>query len=122
MRPGGQIIKFIAAPLRVHATGDFLAARYGGEEFAIIMPRTQLPAAQKIAAALHNAVRSKRLTRPATSESAGAVSLSIGLAERREFESVNDFIARADACLYASKRAGLDHITSDIELGQASAA
>jgi diguanylate cyclase len=119
---GDQVIKFIASTLRMHATGDFLAARYGGEEFAIIMPRTQLPQAQAIAAAMHRAVRSKRLTRRSTGEGLGAVTLSIGLAQRREFESVNDLIARADACLYASKRAGRDRITCDTEMDQASAA
>jgi diguanylate cyclase len=119
---GDQVIKFIANTLNAHATGDFLAARYGGEEFAIIMPRTGLHAAQTIAAAIHKAVRSKHLTRRSTGESLGAVTLSIGLAQRREFESVNDLIARADACLYASKRAGRDRITCDTEIAQASAA
>jgi len=119
---GDQVIKFIANTLRVHATGDFLAARYGGEEFAIIMPRTPMHAAQTIAAGIHAAVRSKQLTRRSTGESLGALTLSIGLAQRREFESVSDLIARADACLYASKRAGRDRITCDTEITQASAA
>ena len=119
---GDQVIKFIAHTLRTHAAGDFLAARYGGEEFAIIMPRTELGQAQSIAAAIHGAVRSKRLTRRSTGESLGAITLSIGLAQRREFESVNDLIARADACLYASKRGGRDRITCDGEMDQASAA
>jgi diguanylate cyclase len=119
---GDQVIKFIANTLRTHATGDFLAARYGGEEFAIIMPRTQLREAQTIAAAIHEAVRSKRLTRRSTSESLGAVTISIGLAQRRDFEGAHDLIARADACLYASKRAGRDRITCDAEVDQTSAA
>ncbi|MBK8545625.1 MAG: GGDEF domain-containing protein [Caulobacteraceae bacterium] len=119
---GDQVIKFIANTLRVHATGDFLAARYGGEEFAIIMPRTPMHAAKTIAAGIHAAVRSKQLTRRSTGESLGALTLSIGLAQRREFESVSDLIARADACLYASKRAGRDRITCDTEITQASAA
>jgi diguanylate cyclase len=119
---GDKVIKFIANTLRAHTTGDLLAARYGGEEFAIIMPRTELHAAHTIAAAIQTAVRSKRLTRRSTGDSLGAVTISIGLAQRREFESANDLIARADACLYASKRAGRDRITCDTEIDQVSAA
>jgi diguanylate cyclase len=118
---GDQVIRFIANALRLHATGDLLAARYGGEEFAIIMPRTTLSQAQSIATAIREMVRSKKLTRKSTNESLGNVTLSIGLAQRRANESANDIIARADACLYASKRAGRDRITSDKEVDTAAA-
>jgi diguanylate cyclase len=116
---GDQVIKFIAHVLKVHARGDFLAARYGGEEFAIIMPRTNLSQARAVAAAVHGMVRSKKLTRRSTRESLGSVTLSIGLAEHRANERSEDIIARADACLYASKRAGRDRITADFDMGRA---
>jgi diguanylate cyclase len=116
---GDQVIKFIAGTLHAQAQGDFLAARYGGEEFAVIMPRTSLPEAQATAVAIQDAVRSKKLARRSTGESLGPATLSMGLVQRRPFESANDLVGRADACLYASKRAGRDRITCDVEVDRA---
>lgn len=110
---GDQVIRFIASVLRHHAGGDFLAARYGGEEFAVIFPRARLDKALKVAAAIHGAIGSKRLTRRSTGEMIGAVTISVGIAELRKGESASDLIGRADAYLYASKRAGRDRITTD---------
>ena len=110
---GDHVIRFIASVLRHHAQGELLAARYGGEEFAIILPRTALANALAVGAAIHNVIRSKRLSRKSTGEHLGAVTISIGIAQRRSGESMADLIARADACLYASKRNGRDRITTD---------
>ncbi len=116
---GDQVIRFIAVMLRKYAEGDVVAARYGGEEFALIMPRTKLSSARLLAVALNEAVKAKRLSRRSTGELLGAVTVSVGIAEYRSGESVSSFIARADACLYASKRGGRDQITTDAEMARA---
>jgi diguanylate cyclase len=116
---GDQVIRFIAAVLRKYAEGDVLAARYGGEEFALIMPRATLSGARVLGSAINEAVKSKRLTRRSTGESLGAVTVSIGIAQHRNGESMSSFIGRADACLYGSKRAGRDRITTDAETARA---
>ena len=118
---GDQVIRYIAAVLRQHAHGDFLAARYGGEEFAIIFPRTRLTDALEVAAAIHGAIGSKRLTRKSTGEMIGAVTISVGVAEFRNGERAADLIGRADACLYASKRGGRDRITTDASASRSAA-
>jgi diguanylate cyclase len=119
---GDQVIRFIAAVLRQHAKGDLLAARYGGEEFAVILPRTELSRARLLGAAIHQDVKSKRLSRRSTGESLGALTISIGIAEYRNGESISSIISRADSCLYASKRGGRDRITTDAEPAHVSAA
>jgi len=119
---GDQVIRFIAAVLRQHANGDLLAARYGGEEFAVILPRTQLGRARLLGTAIHQDVKSKRLSRRSTGESLGALTISIGIAEYRNGESMSSLISRADSCLYASKRGGRDRITTDAEHAHVSAA
>jgi diguanylate cyclase len=112
---GDQVIRFIASVLRQHARGDFLAARYGGEEFAVIMPHTTLAQAETVGAEIQGSVRSKRLIRKMSGEALSPVTLSFGIAQLRVGDSVTDLVARADKCLYASKRAGRDRITTDSE-------
>lgn len=55
---------------------------------------------------------SRGLKRRSTNEDLGAVTISIGLAERRPGEAVACFMERADEALYASKRAGRNRVTS----------
>jgi diguanylate cyclase len=119
---GDQVIRFIASALRHFAQGDLLAARYGGEEFAIILPRCSLVQAHAIASDIYSSVRSKRLTRRSTGDVLGAVTISIGIAEQRSGDLPTDLIARADACLYASKRNGRDRITTESDLDMPEAA
>jgi diguanylate cyclase len=119
---GDQVIRFIATVLGQHAHGDILAARYGGEEFALVFPRTHLAKASAIGEAIRQEIGSKRLTRRSTGQVIGAVTISIGVAQLRRHETVADLIGRADACLYASKRAGRDRITTDADAALVSAA
>ena len=55
----------------------------------------------------YNRFRASRvLKRRSTNQDLGAVTVSIGLAERLPGERMASLIGRADAALYASKRAG----------------
>jgi diguanylate cyclase len=119
---GDQVIRFIATVLGQHAHGDILAARYGGEEFSVVFPRTHIAQASAIGEAIRQEIGSKRLTRRSTGEVIGAVTISIGIAQHRRAETVADLIGRADACLYASKRAGRDRTTTDADAALVSAA
>ena len=119
---GDQIIRFIASSLQRQCQADHLVARYGGEEFAIIMPRTRLAASRAIAEALRVAIEGKKLLRKSTNENLGKITVSIGVAQYRSSESMHDLIERTDACLYASKRAGRNRVTTDADSANLSAA
>ncbi|MGE3302170.1 MAG: GGDEF domain-containing protein [Hyphomonadaceae bacterium] len=119
---GDQIIRFIASSLQRHAQPDHLVARYGGEEFAFIMPRTRLMGARGVAESIRTAIESKKLLRKSTNESLGKITVSMGIAQYRAGETMHDLIERADACLYASKRAGRNRISTDQEMVNLSAA
>jgi diguanylate cyclase len=112
---GDQIIRFIASSLQRQTQPEHLVARYGGEEFAIVMPRTRVISARTIADAIRSAIESKKLLRKSTNEELGRITVSMGIAQYRPGERIHDLIERADACLYASKHAGRNRVTTDMD-------
>jgi diguanylate cyclase len=113
---GDQVIRFVASALAKFALPDHLVARYGGEEFAVIMPRTSLKEAGRIADQIRSAIEAKRLVRRSTNETIGAVTVSFGAAIYAAGETVGQIITRADECLYMSKRNGRNRVTLESSL------
>ena len=113
---GDQVIRFVASALAKFALPDHLVARYGGEEFAVIMPRTSLKDAGRIADQIRTAIEAKRLVRRSTNETIGAVTISFGAAIYSVGETVGTLITRADECLYMSKRNGRNRVTLETQM------
>ena len=103
---GDQVIRFIASEIRALAAPPRMAARYGGEEFAVILPREDARSAIVALETLRFDVASRRLRRRATGEELGQVTVSVGVAQALAGDTPDRLIERADAALYASKRAG----------------
>ncbi|WP_254950448.1 MULTISPECIES: diguanylate cyclase [unclassified Cyanobium] len=91
-----DVSNLIAASLR---KSDRLA-RWGGDEFIMMMPRVQADEALQVANRLCESVACH------TFPGGRVVTLSIGVAERRPHESLDQWFDRADAALYAVKKAG----------------
>ncbi|MBN9480234.1 MAG: GGDEF domain-containing protein [Bordetella sp.] len=109
---GDQVLRYVASVLARVARAPRIAARYGGEEFAVIFPRES---AGSVAAALNAAreeIASRNLRRRSTNDNLGAVTISVGFALRRAGEAASQFLERADAALYVSKRSGRNRVTS----------
>lgn len=113
---GDQVIRFVASTLSKFALPDHLVARFGGEEFAVIMPRTPLRDATRIAEQIRGAIEAKRLVRRSTNETIGAVTISFGVAVYQNDETLGQFVARADECLYVSKREGRNRVTTEAQI------
>jgi len=113
---GDQVIRFVASALTKFALPDHLVARYGGEEYAVIMPRTSLKDAGRIADQIRTAIEAKRLVRRSTNETIGAVTVSFGAAIYAPGDTVGTLISRADECLYMSKRSGRNRVTLETQL------
>lgn len=119
---GDQIIRFIASCLQKQARAEHLVARYGGEEFAMIMPRTSLAQGRELTESMRTMIESKKLVRKSTNEDLGCITVSMGIAQARPRETPSGLIARADACLYASKRAGRNRVITDQDTARATLA
>ena len=91
-----EVSQLLAASLR---EADRLA-RWGGDEFVMVMPRVQPNEALQVANRLCESVSGHPFP------GGWVVSLSIGVAELRAHESLDQWFDRADAALYAVKNAG----------------
>lgn len=109
---GDQVIRYVASVLSRVASPPRLAARYGGEEFGVIFPGEFGAGVERLMDELRAEVCSRSLKRRSTNDDLGAVTISIGLAERRPGEAAACFLERADEALYASKRGGRNRVTS----------
>lgn len=78
--------------------------RIGGEEFIILLPGTSMRGALPCAERVRKAV----VRRPFAG--VHQVTVSIGIAEYRPGETVEDLIGRADRALYAAKNAGRNRV------------
>jgi diguanylate cyclase (GGDEF)-like protein/PAS domain S-box-containing protein len=89
----------------------YLAARYGGEEFGVILPNTDIAAAQAVAEQIRQRV--KALAIPHLKSVVGDyVTLSLGVATIAEGQnSPKMLIEAADKALYKSKSGGRDRVS-----------
>jgi diguanylate cyclase (GGDEF)-like protein len=105
---GDEVLRAVAGVLRrAVRTGDTVA-RYGGEEFALVLPSTPLDVAREVTDRVLDAVRTYDWT---ALHADLRVTASIGYAEVRH--SAEEALSRADAALYAAKRAGRDQGRGD---------
>ncbi|HEV2285064.1 MAG TPA: GGDEF domain-containing protein [Steroidobacteraceae bacterium] len=110
---GDKILRAIGATLQSNIKGRDIAARPGGDEFAILLQQTPLAGARALAEQIRAAVAAGRIRRADSKEQPGSVTLSIGVAVGGAEDTLESMLARADAALYAAKRAGRNRVSVD---------
>lgn len=80
-----------------------LAGRLGGEEFALLLPQGDPDEAWRAAESLRGEIAAREFDIDAT---AVTVTCSFGVAVGAPGDDIDDLLRRADAALYAAKRAG----------------
>ncbi|MEQ1682191.1 MAG: EAL domain-containing protein [Burkholderiaceae bacterium] len=100
---GDRVLEQVGERLKAIARGAGVAARVGGDEFVLLAPGggTQSAAAQMAARVIEALSKPYRVD-----EREVTISCSVGIALYPEGCSSNKLIARADAAMYAAKRAG----------------
>lgn len=112
---GDQVLRLVANCLSENVKGRDTAARYGGEEFAVILPQTALQDAVNLANQIRNKVESKKLVKKSTGDILGTITVSIGVTQYDPNESAEEFLSRADTCLYAAKRTGRNRVVCETD-------
>lgn len=100
---GDEMLQRVAGTFELATRSSDVVCRYGGEEFAILLPRTKLPDALRVAERARLAVEALRCD---IGEFELHVTVSLGAVEVRPGESIADFVKRGDQALYAAKQAG----------------
>ena len=100
---GDHVLRIAAARMVAAARSDDEICRYGGEEFLFVLTNTDLASAAEIAERVRRHVDADEIRHRGASIRA---SVSLGIAQARSGDTVDDLIARADAALYAAKQAG----------------
>jgi len=106
---GDIILKGTASIIHQNIRGFDIASRYGGEEFAIILPETDISAADAIAERLRKKIEDSSYT---INQKNVNVTISIGLAQFDHSIDKNgmDLIKRADTFLYSAKTQGRNRV------------
>ena len=112
-RVGDEVLKLVGRCLKDNLKGKDLPARYGGEEFCVLLPTTTMTDAEKLAENIRAALASREIKNKKTGESFGKVTLSIGVAQFRPGETLDDFVRRADQALYKAKSMGRNRVVPE---------
>jgi diguanylate cyclase (GGDEF)-like protein len=105
---GNDILRHVAGEIRTAVRASDVAARYGGDEFVVILTRTDLHGATRVAEALRAGIEGvgRRLGYPP-----GVITVSVGVAEfDPRSPGGGDLLVEADRALYRAKAAGRNAI------------
>lgn len=101
---GDRVLQVCCERLGGRLRNSDLLCRLGGEEFAVLCTQTNLSQVAVLAEALRALLSDEPI------EGVGRVSASFGVAEWHPGETADELLIRADAALYAAKRAGRDKV------------
>ena len=107
---GDLVLKAVAKKLQASCRDSAQVFRYGGEEFAVIAPSKDLKSARHLGDVMRRAIEKIAVKDRRTGENLGDITVSVGVAQREEKESVEQLIERADALLYDAKRLGRNRV------------
>ncbi|MDD2310349.1 MAG: GGDEF domain-containing protein [Desulfuromonadaceae bacterium] len=104
---GDMVLGKVAAMMDKTLRKTEFCGRYGGEEFLVVLTQTDCKRALNAVERVRGNIEC--LTFPDI-DTSFKVTVSIGLAEYRKGEVVNDAIARADKAMYRAKGIGRNRI------------
>jgi diguanylate cyclase len=100
---GDRVLALVAKTVNSAVRLQDSVSRWGGEEFLVLLPETDLAAAQVISERIRNAVAAQQTSCDSLTLT---VTLTLGVGEWLAGERFEDCIARADDALYVGKQSG----------------
>jgi len=113
---GDMVLHQLACTL-LEALRDYdVACRYGGEEFLVVAPETSVEQGFKLAERLRTTIAATHFNIETQHIS---VTVSVGVSQMEEHDSIEDGISRADKALYQAKNSGRNRVCA---VGESAAA
>ncbi len=106
---GDAALVALAQVLREHVREVDTVARVGGEEFVVVLSRADKAEAFMVAEKLRRAVNAIALP-SVRGQPLGHLSISLGVSQLRDEDSLDDLLRHADDSLYEAKNAGRDRV------------
>ncbi|PKM66105.1 MAG: hypothetical protein CVU95_12275 [Firmicutes bacterium HGW-Firmicutes-2] len=94
---GDQLLLHVARVIKEHCRLDDIIARIGGDEFIVLLPKTDIAEAKRIADRIRKGAREQKMDNV-------VISVSIGCAAKiKEEQSISDIFIRAEDQMYREK-------------------
>ncbi|WP_163329057.1 diguanylate cyclase [Desulfurobacterium thermolithotrophum] len=104
---GDLVLKRLTEDIRSIIRSKDILIRYGGEEFIIYLPDTSKKEALKLAERIRKHIESRKIK---VDHKEFSITVSIGVAERKNEETLNEVIKKADEALYRAKLSGRNKV------------
>ena len=111
---GDRVLRFIAWRPRKRSRAATSPRAMPDDAFAVILPKTSLPPAVRIAEQLRHAVMKCELVRRTTGEKA-RLTLSVGVATLDKRMTAQGLIEAAEMCLHGAKRDGRNCVVGEAD-------
>ena len=108
---GDAVLKTLASTLKSSFRITDLIARYGGEEFIVLLNNIDLQNCLPVAEKTRSLIEGTEFTIPAQ-VSVIHKTISIGVAEYHQGDTVEEFISKADKALYEAKETGRNKVVA----------
>lgn len=105
---GDEVLKTLAFHLKANLRDTDILARFGGEEFIILLSQTEESSGLMVSERLREAIENAKIV---FEDQEIHITISIGLAFSKDFDSLKTFIQGADDALYQSKNNGRNRVT-----------
>lgn len=103
---GDAVLKAVVKLVRQRTRSTDLLFRIGGEEFVLLLPRTRLEDAARVAESLRKRFEEQELV-PGV-----RVTVSMGLSAQQVASGAKEWLEAADAALYEAKRSGRNRVVT----------
>jgi diguanylate cyclase len=112
-KAGDKVLKTIAEVCVTSIRKNDFIARYGGEEFVLILPETPLDKAKVVAENLRHEIEVCKFH---YARKPVAITISCGLAELGEGDTMESVFKRADKALYVAKKKGRNQLVDENQI------
>jgi len=112
---GDRVLRFVAMTLHRMVKDEDIVARTGGDEFGVVLPKSRLSAAVKLAQQMRAAIMSKDLLKHLTHGKRTPLTVSIGVAALDRGGTAQALVEAAGMCLFAAKRAGRNRVIAETD-------